>query len=174
MIPKTEEVLAQLVLLARMREESEPAEGVTVGGLAGELMYPPLFIINALDLGVSKGVLKHDYKTDKLSVVGDLTTTHMGAEVQNLMNAIEDKVRFENGRENDLSLGLIQQWCTGVRPSAAELALRRLVLDGVLAEYDYADPKDKASVYTFYTLPENKVHEWHLKQFKSEKKKKDV
>jgi hypothetical protein len=171
MIPKTEEVLAQLVLLARMRAEVEPEGGVTVGGLAGDLMYPPLFIINALDLGVGKGVLEHDYETDKLSVVGELGTTHMGSEVSNLMDAIIAKVRFENGRENDLSLGLIQQWCVGVRPSAAELALRRLVLDGALTEYDYADPKDPASVYTFYTLPENKAKEWHLKQFKSEKKK---
>lgn len=170
MIPRTEEILAQIVLLWQIRNEAEPVEKITMGKIAQELMYPPLFLINALDLGVSRGVLEHDYESDELKVVKEPASTHMGEEVNWLKNALEDKVRYENDRENDLSLGLVQQWCTGVRPSAAELALRRLVLDRVLAEYELTDPKDKDSVYTFYTLIGNKDKQWGKKQFKSEKK----
>lgn len=170
MIPSKEEVLAQLVMLWQLRNEVEPVEPITMAGLATELMYPPLFLINALEYGKTLGILEHDYKTDKVTVLKDAPTTHMGMEVTMLMNALEDKIRYENAKEQDLTLGLIQQWCTGVRPSAAELALRRLVLDNVLYEYDLADPKDKKSVYTFYTLVENKDKNYGKKQFKPIKK----
>lgn len=170
MIPKTNEILAQLMLLWQIRDEVEPVEPVTLGALAHELMYPPLFIINAMDLGVSQGFLKHDYESDKMTVLKESSDTFMGNEVRDLMNSIEDKVRYENNREQDISLGLLQQWCVGVRPSAAELALRRLCLDGVLVEYTLTDPKDKKSSYQFYTLAGNESKQWGLKQFKSEKK----
>jgi hypothetical protein len=173
MIPKTEEILAQLVELCRVRSEVEPVEPVTMGGLAGELMYPPIFLINALELGKASGVLEHDYKTDKLRVVGELATTHMGEEVERLKSAIVDAVSRENAREQDLSLGLIQQWCSGVRPSAAELALRQLTDSGTLVTYQFADPKDEASVYDFYTGKENEGKQWGKKQFKEVSSEKD-
>jgi hypothetical protein len=172
MIPSKEEVLAQLVLLWELRNEVEPVEPITMGGLAGELMYPAVFMINALNYGVTQGVLEHDYETDVVKVIKrQPEVTYMGKEVQSLVNTIEDVVRHYNGKEEDLSLGLMQTWCVGVRPSAAELALRRLVLDGVLSEYRLTDPKDSKSHYDFYTLAENVGKQWGKKQFKSESKK---
>jgi hypothetical protein len=166
MIPRTEEVLAQLVLLWTIRNEEEPVEPITMGKLAGELMYPPLFLINALDKGKQLGVFEHDYETDELRLVGEFESVYMGGEVTSLMGAILVKVGQLNGKEEDVSLGLLQSWCMGVRPSAAELALRRLTLDKSLAEYDLVDPKDEKSVYTFYTLYKNRGEQWGKKQFK--------
>lgn len=170
MLPTTEEILNQIVLLWQIRNEVEPVDPITMGAIGKDLMYPPIFIINALDLGKKLGVLEHDYKSDVLKVLKEPVLTFMGTEIARLMNAFEDKVKQLNGKEEDINLGLLQQWCMGVRPTAAELALRRLVLDGVLYEYDLKDPKDTKSVYTFYTLAENKDEQWGLKQFKETKK----
>ncbi len=166
MIPTTNEILAQIILLWGLRNEAEPIKPITMGAIGSELMYPPLFIINALDLGKKLGLLKHDYKTDEVEVIqGSTTNTYMGAEVQDLMNAFVQKIGYENALGHDMNLGLLQQWCVGVRPSAAEMGLKRLILDGVLVTYDLADPKDKKSVYTFYTLKENEGEQWGTKQF---------
>lgn len=172
MIPTTEEVLAQLVLLWRLVEETEPVAAQTAGALASELMYPPLFIINALDLGKDLGVLTHDYETDEVVVTSDWVGRGMGSEVTRLMAALEDKVRYENALESDLNLGLLQSWCMGVRPSALRLALAELVRTNVLYEYELADPLDKDSVYQFYTHVDNKGKDWGLKQFKHKREKK--
>ena len=171
MIPNTNEILAQLVLLWKIRDESlEKSESVTMGKIASDLMYPPLFIINALDCGVDLGILKHDYETDKLELVKDYEKSNMGKEIGNLIDAIEEKLAHENEKKQDLSLGLIQQWCMGVRPSACELALYQLVANGTFHKYDMTDTKDKKSVYTFYTLSDNKGKKWGKKQFKKGKK----
>jgi hypothetical protein len=170
MIPSKEEILSQLVLLWGLRNEVEPVEAITMGALAKELMYPALFLIEALEYGKSLGVLEHDYKSDKLSVVGEYEGTYMGEEIDRVMGCLEELVSVHNEREEDLSLGLIQTWCMGIRPSACELALRRLVLDGTLAEYRLTDPKDTKSSYDFYTLAENKDKQWGKKQFKEFKK----
>jgi len=170
MIPSKEDVLAQLVLLWQLRNEVEPVEPITMGALASELMYPALFMIEALELGKNEGVLKHDYDNDQLTVLKDYVNTYMGEEIERVMDAILETVERENARKQDISLGLLQSWCVGIRPSACELALRRLVLDEELYEYDLADPRDAKSVYTFYTLVENRDEQWGKKQFKSTKK----
>jgi len=168
MIPNKKEILAQLVLLWRIRDEVEPVEKLTMGALAGELMYPPIFIINALECGKEMGVLVHDYESDEVKVLGydGVDFGEMGSEIAVLKEAFLEKLRYEAGREEDVSLGLLQSWCVGVRPSAAELALRVLVDSKELATYRLSDPDDESSTYDFYTLWENREKMWGRKQFK--------
>jgi hypothetical protein len=159
-------------MLWRLEDEMEPVEAITMAKIGEQLMYPPLFIINALSRGVTLGILEHDYKTDVLKVTGDAPESFMGTEILRIKQALLERVRQVSGKKEDLSLGLIQQWGTGVRPSAVQLALRVLMDEGTIVEYTLTDPVDEDSRYEFYTLAENAQKQWGKKQFTAKKGKK--
>lgn len=175
MMPKTEEIAIQIAIM----HEKYPKD--TVSQLATKLMLSPLFIINALDEGERRKLFKRgkDKKgelTDKLVDLspipyGDFMGSEIGQENMRLQNEILRVITSANEDENDVEAGTLNVWCRGVKPTEVELALHMLEKMGLMASYELADPKDKKSKYTFYTLWLNDGCKWGTKQFKKAPKK---
>lgn len=70
--------------------------------------------------------------------------------------------------EIDLEDEQLAHWLVGYAPHDVLVATKWLVETGKLTTYEIADHKDKDSVYTFYSLPENAEHKWGRKMFKED------
>lgn len=175
MMPTTREIVFQLRALAELHPKD------TISDLANKLGLSPIFIINALEQGEKMHLFKRkrDKKgalTEELIVLEPTdwdkayTDEEFGPDHQRVRNEIIIAVTNANMDEQDLELGTIMAWCRGVNPSAVETMLALLTNTGLLRSYELADPGDKKSKYTFYTLGANVNNEWGRKQFKKGKK----
>lgn len=161
MMPTTDQILKQLMRASQLHPD------FTVSEIAEHLGFPPLFIINALALGEESDALQRILEDDKI-IVAEHAGFDYGDDITRLREEIMQLIQAQNAKETDVETGLVARWLTGVRPLSVELALDAIVKDGQLASYDLADPKDKKSVYTFLTMPENLEHKWGVKQFKDQ------
>jgi DNA-binding MarR family transcriptional regulator len=143
----------------------------TISDLAHRLMYSPVFVINALDEGEKMELFSRIKGEDKLIATTPVDYQTMmglefGTEQTRIQNELLRAIASANKDEDDVEEGTLQAWCRGIRPSDIELALHTLQKIDFVSKYELANPKDKESKYTFYTLRINEGKEWGLKQFK--------
>lgn len=164
MLPNTQELANQLSVLAELHPE------MTVSELAAALAISPIFVVNALAVGVREKMFEHDQPEDMIKITSPMefgkSIDIFGPEIDRIAEEILVTIENLNVKEEDIEEGKLISWCRGIRPSAVEIALFALERTGYIAKYDLKDPKDEKSVYTFYTLPDNADNFWGLKQFK--------
>ncbi len=142
----------------------------SVSRIASELGYQPILIMNALFEGERQGKFVYVKKRDIIKI-------HESVEIELLTptEGIEDSremVELFIANENSIEVDMSFEELRGFIPMLPELHLKiALYTSKKLAHYDIADPKDKESVYTFYTLKENLDKKWGKKQFVEKKKK---
>lgn len=135
-----------------------------VSEIVSELGYQPLLIVNALFAGEAadkftyvkkKDIIKihEDVEIDALAVTDGLADTR---------EQLELFITNQNSLETDMTLEELHMFL----PSVPEMHIKMAAHTSTkLATYEYADPKDKESVYTFVTLAENLDKRWGTKQF---------
>lgn len=135
-----------------------------VNVIASELGYQPILIINALFKGERDGKFVYIKKKQILNISEDVQIEALAVTEGVLENlaVIEEFIANENSIETDMSMDELRTFI----PQCPELHIKiGLFVSDKLATYEYADPKDKESVYTFITLKENKDKVWGAKQF---------
>lgn len=137
-----------------------------------KLLAMPALDINvgiwtAQELGL---IDKPDEKTSKAKVLDLPAEWDFGTTVNELMEQLVYALGKVAEQEGDFEENSIQQWLAGYAPHDVAIALRKLLEDKVLAEYeihDYDKKTKDTSTYTFYTLYENRGKQWGSKQFKN-------
>lgn len=147
-----------------------------VGSIAQLSGLSALLVTNAIFEGERLGlftVQRDKHKTiEKINVSDEqfegiaITKGNFGEAVDNLVDEICAFVRDRNSVERDAELYSLQLLARApeLMFSTAIEIIRRM--DDITI-YDFADPKDKKSVYTFLTLTENKDKGWYCHRFKS-------
>lgn len=168
---ETEKIALQIAIL----REIYPKENINQ--LAARLMFSPIFIINAIERGEELG-----YFVRKKGKKGELTDTLVDGKKLEYTYLRGDEVGDENYRiqyellhaivsanndEMDIEEGTLNYWCRGIKPAEVEIALHILNKVGAINSYTIADPKDKKSIYKFYSLAINSDKRWGYKQFKT-------
>lgn len=152
----------------------------SVGSIAEHTGLSPLQVTNAVFAGERLGLftVKRDKKQtiEKIEVsdeqYGDiaLVAPNFGEGVENLVNSAIEFVANRNGVERDVEEGTIA-FLARVPDVMLVAALELLKSSEMVYNYQYADSLDKKSIYTFYTLPENKDKLWYAKDFRTTNKK---
>lgn len=165
----TNDRIANELLIAR-----EVMHTNNVDRIAEVLRYSPILIINALYEGERSGKLVY-HRKQKTIDVGEgvevkslaLTSEFMDAGSGiNISEQIEQLIRNLNSDQTDMSAEELSTWL----PGSSDVHVKMLAyVNPNLATYEFADPKDKESVYTFITLEENKLRRWGEKQFDSKR-----
>jgi len=152
-----------------------------VGSIAQSVGLSPLQITNAVFVGERMGlftVVRDKKKTiDKIEVSDEqyadiaLIPANFGEAVENLVASILDFVSNRNSVERDVEEGSVMMLARV--PDVVWTVASELVKNsGLVHVYEYADQLDKESVYTYFTLPENKDKLWYHHDFKKIAKKK--
>ncbi len=167
MLPSTQEIARQLAVMVELHPDK------TISEIAAELALSPIFIINAIAEGERMELIRRtdDFKADKLELITALDLEQnggylFGAENDRVQQEIVQLLNDMEKDENDIEKGELEFWFRGVRPSALEIALHTLKHLDIIDSYELADPKDKKSKYTFYSLMRNSSNRWGRKQFK--------
>lgn len=139
-----------------------------VSKIASELGYQPILLLNALFEGERSGKFVYVKKKDLINISEDVEIEAL-AVTEGIMENLEQIELFianENSIETDMSFDELRSFI----PMCPELHVNiALKVSDKLATYEYADPKDKESVYTFITLKENIDKVWGAKQFDPKK-----
>lgn len=138
--------------------------------IASELGYQPMLILNALFQAERDGKLQYIKKKDTIKIHEDVEVDALAVTdgLAESREQIEMFVANENGIETDMSFEELRQFLPMLPELHMQIALRT---SKKLASYQITDPKDKDSVYTFYTLKENEGKRWGEKQFDVKKSK---
>lgn len=170
MIPNRREIVWQIVMMHELYPKAKISE------LAVKLMLSPIFIINALDLGEQMEMFqrKRDKKGQVTEVLESLLVIdwdavngeEFGKDNVRIQNEILRAIGSANADENDIEDNMLQSWCRGLKPCEIEIAITLLEKQNIIGSYELADPKDKKSVYKFYSLMVNVSNLWGKKQFK--------
>lgn len=97
-----------------------------------------------------------------------------GTELNELMDMILYSFRRLARKEHDLEENYLSNWTMGYKAMDVMIAMSVLLERGHLGTYQLTDPKDKESVYTFYTLAGNVDKQWGRANFKVQPKKTEV
>lgn len=141
-----------------------------LSAIASDLGYQPMLILNALFQAERDGKLTYIKKKDLIKI-------HEDVEIDSLVmtdGLIESREQIEMfiANENSIEVDMSFDELRGFLPMLPELHMKiALYTSRKLASYEFADPKDKDSVYTFYTLKENADKFWGAKQFSIDKSK---
>lgn len=139
-----------------------------LSAIAEQLGYQPILILNALFQGERDGKLLYIKKRDLIKIHEDVEVEKL-AITEDLI-ASRDQIELFIANENGIEVDLAFEELRGFIPMLPELHLKiALYTSDKLAHYEIADPKDKESVYTFYTLKENADKYWGQKQFDAKK-----
>jgi hypothetical protein len=151
-----------------------------VGSIAQLVGLSPLQITNAVFAGDRLGlftVVRDKKKTiDKIEVSDKqydeiaLVPSNFGEAVENLVESIYEFVRNRNSVERDVEEGSVMMLAR-VPDVMWTVASEIVKSSGVIRTYEYADALDKKSIYTYFTLPENKDKLWYHHDFKKIAKK---
>lgn len=173
----TSEQLARQIavysVLSKVKKVSAIAEAV---GLS------PLQITNAIFAGERLDLFKvvRDKKKtiDKIEVSPAqydaiaMIPSNFGESVENIAGHIYEFVANRNSVERDVEETTVIMLAR-VPDAMITVALEIVKQSGVVHVYQYTDPSDQESTYTYLTLPENKDKKWYKADFKkfSNKKK---
>lgn len=139
-----------------------------VSEIASEIGYQPILILNALFKGERDGKFVYIKKKDIIKISPDVAVDSLGVTggITESREMIEEFIANENSIEVDLAFEELR----GFIPMLPELHLKiALFTSRKLGSYEVAEPKDKKSVYTFYSLKENVDKRWGEKQFDASK-----
>jgi len=152
-----------------------------VTSIAQAVGLTPLQITNAVFAGerLDLFTVKRDKKqviekievSDRQYAEIALTPYNFGEAVANLVESIYEFVVNRNSVEHDVEEGSVIA-LSRTPDVMITVALEVLKNSKRVYVYDYGDPLDKESIYTFFTLPENKDKAWCHKDFRTTKKKK--
>jgi len=132
--------------------------------IAEELGYQPMLILNSLYKAEEDGKLVYVKKKDIINVSPDveIDSLQLTEALEDSMGVLETFISYRNKVERDEAFEDIRAFI----PMLPELHLKiALKMNKNLASYELADPVDKDSVYTFYTLKENLDKKWGTKAF---------
>lgn len=87
-----------------------------------------------------------------------------GADVQELEDNLDFAFGKLNAEEKDLEENYLNNWLGGYAPQDVLIAVKHLIEENILHEYQI---EDGDSNYIFYTLKENEGKNWGAKQFKT-------
>ena len=141
-----------------------------VSTIAEELGYRPMLIITALYKAAETGKFTYDKKSDTITIGEDIDLNNLQVTeaTSELVELVEQFVTYLNTEEKDMTLEELMMLLGGV----PILHLKMVAfVSKKLTSYDFTDPKDKKSVYTFITLNENAEKQWGSKQFDAKKSK---
>lgn len=166
-------------LARQMAVYSHVTKTKNVGSIAQMVGLSPLQITNAVFAGERLGLftVKRDKKQtiDKIEVTDEqyneiaLVPSNFGEAVENLVESIYDFVRNRNSVERDVEEGSVMSLAR--TPDVMWTVAAEIVRNsGIVHVYEYADPLDIKSVYTYFTMPENKDKLWYHHDFKMTKK----
>jgi hypothetical protein len=151
-----------------------------VSSIADATGLSPLQVTNAVFAGERMNlftVVRDKKQTiDKIEVSDEqyadiaLTSGNFGEGVDNVVGHIYEFIRNRNGVERDVEEGTLV-FLARVPDAMITVALEIVKYHGLVHTYQYADSLDKKSVYTYYTLVENKDKLWYHKDFRSVVKK---
>ena len=149
----------------------------TIDEIALDFKLPAALIINALYWGERNGLFtakKQGTQFKEITVTAMLDdNVDFGKDFERVKSNILETITNLNSDGSDITDDNLFIWL-GVPFIIAKVALRLLVNEGKLVKYKITDPKDRKSVYLFYTLAENKDKFYGTKQFKVRPKEKDV
>lgn len=167
MLPSSQEIARQLAVMVELHPE------MTISEMAAELAFSPIFIINAIAEGKRMELIQRTdkFEDDKLELISPLDLEQQGGflfgeENSRLQREITQLLNDLAEEEKDIEHNQLEFWVRGVRPSALEISLHVLKQLDIIDSYELADPSDKKSKYTFYTLMRNSSHRWGRKQFR--------
>lgn len=150
------------------------------------MQLPPIQINSAIWVAQDKGYIS---EPNEESGISESLSPPEPYEFGDIEEELEAMLTYCFGKmtkkEQDLEENYLNQWLMGYGSHDHIVAMKRLLNNGVLAEYTVDDAqldekgkqvynKDKTPVvneYTFYTLAGNEVHRWGEKNFKTEPKK---
>lgn len=150
---------------------------MTIQELHKFMGVPPIVLDSAVwtlaEHGLAKVIeVKNDEGTveQRLRLLGDapVTYTEDDVDVAEVQDIIVYALHHMNGKEEDVEEHMMSQWLAGYHPGTLIIAMHQLTDNQVVATYTLHDV-DKDGVdneYIFYTLFENKDHQWGQKQFK--------
>ena len=141
-----------------------------VSHIAQEIGYRPMLIITALYRAGKSGKFTYDKKSDTITPGGDIAYEQLQLTegMSELVELVEEFITYMNEEEKDMTYDELIMLLGGV----PELHIKMVAFtSNKLTTYDYADPKDKKSVYTFITRKENAEKQWGSKQFNAKKSK---
>jgi tRNA/tmRNA/rRNA uracil-C5-methylase (TrmA/RlmC/RlmD family) len=141
-----------------------------VSAIAQEIGYRPMLIITALYKAQETGKFTYNKKSDTITQGDDIDLANLQVTegIAELTDLIEQFVGYMNKDEKDMSTDELMMLLGGV----PDLHIKIVAFTSKkLASYEYSDPKDKDSTYTFLTLKENVDKRWGTKQFDAKKSK---
>lgn len=115
----------------------------------------------AVELGLISDV---DPETQKSTYLKAPKKWEFGENVQAIEDALTYAFTKLGDQEKDMEENYLAEWTTGYFPHDTLIAVKHLLEEKILFEYELKDVDD--SVYIFYTLKENAGQEWGRKQFK--------
>lgn len=140
-----------------------------LGQIIALLGMPAIDINTAIWAATELGFIEEPNKATGEIVIGKLPDTwDFGQEVEDLKEALVYSFTELAKKETDLEETYLGNWTNGYPAHDVLIAMKQLLGDKVLAEYDLTDPMDLKSTYTFYTLYENGEQMWGRKQFETQ------
>jgi hypothetical protein len=138
--------------------------------IAEEIGYKPILIINAYYHAADMGKFTYDKKTDTIKISEDVEIEKLVITegLHELMEQLELLATYLSREEKDMSIEELQMLLGGTPELHIKIAA---TASPELTTYEFTDPKDKKSTYTFITLKENAEHKWGQKQFDAKKSK---
>lgn len=136
--------------------------------LVALMALPSIDVNAAIWVAVDEGLISEPTPDNKLDFLKAPKKWNFGENVADLKTSILYCFNKLAASEVDLAEQHVQDWTTGYMPHDVLVALKSLIEEKKLATYELVDPKDTASVYTFYSLFENSEQLWGKKQFKEQ------
>lgn len=121
----------------------------------------------AIDL---KLISQPDEKTHIATLAKKPKTWEFGPDVEHLIDTVYYCFEKANAEEKDLEENYMNNWLMGYAPQDHFIAIRRLLENKQLAQYELEDGEN---AYDFFTLYENRDKLWGRKQFKQDPLKTD-
>lgn len=150
-----------------------------VSSIADMTGLSPLQVTNAVFSGerLNLFTVKRDKRLtiDKIDVLSGqyhsiaLVGSNFGEAVENLSEQIIEFISNRNSVHRDVEEGTLL-FLARVPDVMFTVALEVVKASKRVHVYQYSDPLDKKSIYTYYTLTENKDNGWYLFDFKKTKK----
>ena len=139
----------------------------------GLFRLSPIDINCAFWCAVEEGLISDvDEDSPKAKFLKSPRMWDFGGEERGLESALTYAFEKLNQKEQDMEENFLASWTTGYTPQDVLIAVKHLIEENVIAEYEIRDTlqnekgEDISSTYIFYTLKENADKKWGAKQFK--------
>lgn len=157
MTPKTTYNAHKVAYLVYVYPEKKMTEIINL------FQLPPIDINAAIWAAVDLGLISQPTKEGEVKFLKKPDSWDFGADTEHLIDAVYYCFEKLAQREEDLEENYVSNWLMGYTSQDTLIAIKRLLENKQLAEYEI---EDGDSAYTFYTLYENRKKLWGKKQFK--------